>query len=85
MSNGQVMTPADLADALQVSIETVYRMCRARKWPHSKVGRLYRFTQEHYEAITAVPEPRQAPPRNQRENIDRMLSGGSALERALEA
>ena len=69
----RVLTAVDLAARLNVSVETVYRMCRARKWPHSRIGRLYRFTEEHYQAIIAVPDPPLVPPRSQRENIARLL------------
>ncbi|CAH0232170.1 hypothetical protein SRABI26_02677 [Arthrobacter sp. Bi26] len=67
-----LMSAGDLAAKLDVSVETVHRMCRARKWPHSKIGRLYRFTDEHYQIITATPA---APlkPRTQRKNIERLL------------
>jgi hypothetical protein len=49
-------------------------MCRAGKWPHSKIGRLYRFAEEHYQAIIATPDPAEVRPRSQRENIARLLA-----------
>lgn len=67
-----LMTAADLAAKLGVTAETVHRMCRARKWPHSRIGRLYRFTDEHYQIITATPVAPQKP-RTQRKNIERLL------------
>lgn len=73
MNMARTLTAADVAERLNVSLETVYRMCRARKWPHSKIGRLYRFSEEHYQAIIAVPDPPMVPPRSQRENIARLL------------
>lgn len=42
--DGETMTAAEVADKLKVSVETVYRMCKAGKWQATKVGRLYRFT-----------------------------------------
>lgn len=68
----QLMSADDLAAKLGVSVETVYRMCRAGKWPAAKIGRLYRFTPEHYETITTAPAPIQKP-RTQRKNIAHLL------------
>ncbi|MGY4544504.1 excisionase family DNA binding protein [Arthrobacter sp. UYNi723] len=56
MSSIQMLTAAELATRLNVSPDTVRRMCNSGKWPHSRIGRLYRFTEEHYEAIIATPE-----------------------------
>lgn len=67
-----LMSAADLAAKLGVTTETVHRMCRAHKWPHSKIGRLYRFTEDHYRTITATPAAPQKP-RTQRKNIERLL------------
>lgn len=68
------MTSAEVAARLNVSTETVHRMCRSRKWPHVKVGRLYRFTEANYQAIiTPVPPPEQNS-RTQRQRIDRLLN-----------
>lgn len=68
----QLMSAEDLAANLGISVETVYRMCRTGKWPAAKIGRLYRFTPEHYETITAPPAPKKKP-RGQRENIAQLL------------
>jgi excisionase family DNA binding protein len=68
-----MMTVADVAARLNVSTELVYRMCRSRKWPHSRIGRLYRFNEEHYQAIIATPALPERKPRTQRENIERLL------------
>ena len=68
----KLMTSAELAAKFQVSTETVHRMCRTNKWPHVKVGKLYRFTQEQYETIVTPPEPKQQP-RTQRQRINQML------------
>jgi hypothetical protein len=48
---------------LGVSVEMVYRMCRTGTWPHAKVGRLYSFTEGHYQATVATPHEQQDPPR----------------------
>jgi len=66
------MTADEVAAKLKVNVATVYRMCKSGKWSAMKVGRLYRFTPEQYEAITAPPAPAQKP-RTQRKNIERLL------------
>lgn len=68
----ETMTAAEVAAKLQVDTETVYRMCRSGKWQAMKIGRLYRFTREQYEAITTPPVTPQKP-RSQRQNIERLL------------
>lgn len=68
----KLMTSAELAAKLDVSTETVHRMCRTRKWPHTKVGRLYRFTEDHYQQIIAPPQVPQRS-RTQRQRIDQLL------------
>lgn len=68
-----MLTAAELAARLNVSTDTVRRMCHAGKWPHSKIGRLYRFTEEHYQAIIATPEPTEPWTKDRRDNIARML------------
>lgn len=67
-----LLTAANLAGKLGVSVETVYRMCKSGKWQAVKIGRLYRFTPEQYEAITAPPAAPQKQ-RTQRKNIERLL------------
>lgn len=62
-----------LASRLDVSTDTVYRMCRAGKWPYARVGRQIRFTEENYQAITAPSAPQNVKPRTQRKNIERLL------------
>lgn len=73
MEDEPLLTAGALATRLAVSIETVYRQCKTGKWPHSRIGRLYRFTEEHYQAIIATPKALQPKPRTQRENITRLL------------
>lgn len=67
-----LMTVEDLAAKLQIAPTTIRAMAKAGKIPHTKIGRLYRFTPEHYEAITATHEPA-APARTRRQNIQRLL------------
>lgn len=68
-----MMTTAEMAARLNVSTDTVRRMCTAGKWPHSRIGRLYRFSEEHYQAIIATPEPPKPWTRERRQIIARML------------
>lgn len=71
-AESDTMTAAQVAAKLQISVETVYRMCKSGKWPATKIGRIYRFTPEQYEAIIAPPAAPQKP-RTQRRNIERLL------------
>jgi len=70
--DNETLTAAEVAAKLKVSTETVYRMCKSGKWQATKIGRLYRFTPEQYESITAAPAPVQKP-RTQRKNIAHLL------------
>lgn len=72
MEPDETLTAAEVAAKLKVEVETVYRMCRTGKWPHIKIGRLYRFTPEHYRTITEPPVTPQKP-RTQRKNIANLL------------
>lgn len=49
-------TADDLADRYGKSREYVQQQCRAGKWPHLKVGRSYRFTDQHVAQIDAMHE-----------------------------
>lgn len=51
MSN--FITEADLADTLEVSVETVTEWRRRYGWPHVKIGRQVRFTEADVRAIAA--------------------------------
>jgi excisionase family DNA binding protein len=68
-----LMTTAELAAKLNVSTHTVRRMCNAGKWPHARIGRLYRFTEEHYQAIIEPPAAPEPWSKAQRDNVARML------------
>lgn len=75
-----MLTTVELAARLSVSPDTVRRMCNSGKWPHSRIGRLYRFTEEHYQAIIATPEPPEPWTKERRDNISRMLRQLTAPE-----
>ncbi|WP_104141022.1 helix-turn-helix domain-containing protein [Arthrobacter sp. ZGTC131] len=77
MAGDLLITAAELATRLNVSVETVHRMCRSHRWPHCRIGRLYRFTEEHYQAIIATPEPPEPWTKERRDNIGRMLRKSS--------
>jgi excisionase family DNA binding protein len=68
----ETLTAAEVATKLKVNVETVYKMCKIGKWQATKIGRIYRFTPEQYEAITTPPATPQKP-RTQRKNIERLL------------
>jgi excisionase family DNA binding protein len=71
-----LMTTAELAAKLNVSTDTVRRMCNAGKWPHTRIGRLYRFTEEHYQTIIATPAAPEPWSKAQRQRIAQLLSTG---------
>lgn len=73
MNDAPMLTAEDLAARLNVSRATVYQMCKSGKWPHSKIGRLYRFSEEHYQTIIATPAAPEPWTRERRDNIARML------------
>lgn len=74
MDDTPMMTTADMAKRLNVSTDTVRRMCNAGKWPHARIGRLYRFTEEQYLSITAPPQAPEPWSKARREDIARMLT-----------
>jgi excisionase family DNA binding protein len=73
----KLMTAADLAARLNLTTATVYQKCKTGQWPHTKIGRLYRFTEEHYQSIIAPPAPPPQRPwtRTRREQFKKMLDG----------
>lgn len=68
----ETLTAAEVAAKLKVNVETVYKMCKTGKWPATKIGRIYRFTPEQYQAITEPPVVEQKP-RTQRQKIAQLL------------
>lgn len=73
MEPDEMMTAADVAAKLRISVDTVYRMIRTQKWQATKIGSIYRFTPEQYATIIAPPAPKQQRPRTQRQRIDQLL------------
>lgn len=54
-------TVAEIAALLKLHPATVQRKARAGKYPHTKLGGQYRFTEADYQAIldAARPQPRE--------------------------
>lgn len=48
-----MLTPEDVAELLQVNVETVRRMIHRKLIPFSRIGRLYRITSEDMRAFVA--------------------------------
>lgn len=46
-----LLTPDAMAERLGVPVSTVMEWNRAKKWPHVRVGRRYRWTEEQYAEI----------------------------------
>jgi excisionase family DNA binding protein len=49
-----VMTPEQVADLLQINIETEYRLIRDRKLAAARIGRAYRVTRPDLERFLAA-------------------------------
>lgn len=49
-----LLTFEQLADRLQLSESNVRSMCRRYYWPHVRLGRSIRFTEEQIERIAAL-------------------------------
>ncbi|MFS0717586.1 helix-turn-helix domain-containing protein [Arthrobacter sp. 1P04PC] len=73
MDGPRMLTAAELAARLNVSTDTVRRKCTAGQWPHTRIGRLYRFTEEHYQAIIATPEPQEPWTKERRDIVSKAL------------
>jgi excisionase family DNA binding protein len=61
----QLMTPEDLAKALQVSVSTIYRWVHFECVPHIKLGHAVRFDETEIERWVRKQrkDPRNQPPR----------------------
>ena len=46
-----LLTPDTLADRLGVPVSTVMQWNREFSWPHVRIGRRYRWTEEQYDQI----------------------------------
>lgn len=74
MSLEQMHTAEEVAESLCVTKFFVYSQCRAKRWPHLRVGnKLIRFTDEQVEQIREIitvdarpPEDESARERNRR-------------------
>lgn len=51
-----LLTDADLATRYAKSRYFVQEQCRAKRWPHLRVGQSLRFTEAHVAAIDALLE-----------------------------
>ena len=67
----EVLTPAQVADYLQLDKETVYRLIRDRKLAATRVGRVYRIPREELDAFMLAHSTR---PVVRRALFDRVLA-----------
>jgi excisionase family DNA binding protein len=60
----EIMTPEQVADYLQLNMDTVYRLIRSHKLPAAKIGRAYRIPKADVDAFlmanSTKPELRSA-------------------------
>lgn len=49
--SGALLTPDDMATRLGVPKSTVMQWNREHSWPHVRLGRRYRWTEEQYDTI----------------------------------
>lgn len=45
----EYLTPQQVADALQLTVQTVYQWIKDKELPAVKVGRVYRITKEDFD------------------------------------
>jgi hypothetical protein len=57
-----LLTDADVAETFGRSPEWVQDQCRAKRWPHVKVGKSYRFTPEQVAEIVRLSTVEPAAP-----------------------
>lgn len=63
----EFLTPAEVAAKLKVSTQTVLNKYHSGEWEGTEISeRIYRFTQEQYEAIAAGRNRRQRPSRKRK-------------------
>lgn len=53
-SANATISDQEAADRLGVSAVTVQQKCRAKEWPHRRIGRAYRFTEDDIASILAL-------------------------------
>lgn len=51
MTDQALLTPDDMATRLGVPKSTVMQWNREHSWPHVRLGRRYRWTEEQYDTI----------------------------------
>lgn len=56
----RLLTDDELADRIGKSTWFVQAQCKAKKWPHQRIGKSYRFTAEQVAAIDALLEVKAA-------------------------
>lgn len=63
-----LLTDTDIAERYGKSRAFVQAQCRTKTWPHLRVGKSFRFTEDHVAAIdaqlevaTATPDPMPQP------------------------
>lgn len=70
--DAKLLTVAAVSDRLQVSPETVRKLCRSNKLEAVKIGTDWRITEDAYKALI-TPAPAEQKPRTQRKNIAQLL------------
>lgn len=61
MTSPTLLTEADLAGIFGVDVRTIADWRRKQDWPHVRVGRVVRFTEEQVESIIAANTKAPAP------------------------
>lgn len=56
----QLYTVQEVADRFRFTTETVWRKCRTNEWPHERIGRNYRFSEQNVKDITELMTSRKA-------------------------
>lgn len=58
MSTAPLLTPIDLAAVLKLTVKKTLELRRLNDWPHVRLGRQIRFTEEQAQRIVAscIPE-----------------------------
>ena len=67
-----LLTVTDVSGRLNVSKETVRKLCRSNKLEAVKIGTDWRITEDAYKALI-TPAPAETKPRTQRKNIAQLL------------
>ena len=70
--DAKLLTVAAVSDRLNVSKETVRKLCRSKKLEAVKIGTDWRITEDAYKALI-TPAPAETKPRTQRKNIAQLL------------